>query len=76
MRPLKTGRLTPYLFVAPMIIGLAVFRLGPLAVAALASFTRWDIRTPPEWLGLANYQELWGLGPVLEGSSATRSRLR
>ena len=59
MRPLKTGRLTPYLFVAPMVIGLAVFRLGPLAVAALASFTRWDIRTPPEWLGLANYQELW-----------------
>ena len=59
MRPLKTGRVTPYLFVAPMILGLAVFRFGPLLVAAFASFTKWDIRTPPEWHGLANYRELW-----------------
>jgi ABC-type sugar transport system permease subunit len=40
-----------------MLIGLFVFRLGPVAVAIGASFTRWNIQTPPEFLGLANYSE-------------------
>ena len=60
MRALETGRWTPYLFIAPMMVGLTVFRFGPLAVAAYTSFTKWDIRTAPEWVGLANYRELWG----------------
>jgi multiple sugar transport system permease protein len=55
---MKHGKLTPYLFVLPTIIGLVVFRLGPTAVAAYASFTRWNIRTPPEFLALGNYSEL------------------
>jgi multiple sugar transport system permease protein len=55
---MKHGKLTPYLFVLPTIIGLAVFRLGPTAVAAYASFTRWNIRTPPDFLALGNYSEL------------------
>jgi len=41
-----------------MFIGLVVFRLGPTAVAGYASFTRWNVRTPPEFLALANYVEL------------------
>ncbi len=55
---MKHGKLTPYLFVLPTIFGLLVFRLGPTAVAAYASFTRWNVRTPPEFLALGNYVEL------------------
>lgn len=55
---MKHGKLTPYLFVFPTILGLVVFRLGPTAVAAYASFTRWNVRTPPEFLALGNYSEL------------------
>jgi multiple sugar transport system permease protein len=35
-----------------------LFRLGPTAVALYASFTKWNIRTPPEFRGFANYTEL------------------
>ena len=49
----------PYLFIAPMIIGLILFRLGPIVAAFGISFTRWNVRTDPEFLGLANYQELF-----------------
>jgi multiple sugar transport system permease protein len=41
-----------------MMVGLFVFRLGPLLVAVLASFTRWNVQTPPRFLGMANYAEL------------------
>ncbi len=56
---MKHGKFTPYLFLLPMLVGLIVFRLGPTAVAAYASFTRWNVRTPPEFRGLANYVELF-----------------
>lgn len=55
---MKYGKLTPYLFVLPTVIGLVIFRLGPTAVAIYASFTRWNVRTPPDFLGLGNYAEL------------------
>ncbi len=54
------SRLAPYLFIAPMMLGLLVFRLGPSLVAVFASFTRWNVRTSPEWVGLANYREMFG----------------
>lgn len=57
MRYRKT---TPYLFIAPMITGLLLFRLGPIVSAFFISFTKWNVRTAPEYLGLANYQELFG----------------
>lgn len=61
---MKYGKLTPYLFVAPMIVGLIVFRLGPVVVAMAASFTRWNVQTPPQLVGLGNYQELIGSDTV------------
>jgi multiple sugar transport system permease protein len=47
--------LTGYLFIAPTIIGLLVFTAGPILMAALLSFTSWDLITPPEWVGFGNY---------------------
>lgn len=54
---MRHGKLTPYLFVLPMVVGLLVFRLGPVVVAFMAGFTKWNIQTAPELLGLANYGE-------------------
>lgn len=50
--------ITPFLFVAPMVIGLLVFRLLPIAAAFAASFTHWNVFSPPQWAGLANYAEI------------------
>jgi multiple sugar transport system permease protein len=47
--------LTGYLFIAPTVIGLLLFTAGPVLMAALLSFTSWDLITPPEWVGFGNY---------------------
>lgn len=56
---MRYRKITPYLFIAPMLIGLILFRLGPIVAALFISFTKWNVRTPPEFLGLANYQEMF-----------------
>jgi len=44
-----------YLFIAPQILGLVLFILGPVLGAFYLSFTRWNMTSPPEWVGLGNY---------------------
>jgi multiple sugar transport system permease protein len=51
---------TPYLFILPMLTGLLLFRIGPIITSLIMSFTDWNIRTNPTWIGLANYAELLG----------------
>lgn len=55
---MRHHKLTPYLFIAPMLLGLLIFRLGPVGVALFAGFTRWNVQTPPQFLGVANYVEM------------------
>ena len=47
-----------YAFAAPPLIGFLVFGLGPLIGSLALSFTRYDILTPPEVVGLENYRRL------------------
>lgn len=44
-----------YIFIAPQMLGLVLFILGPVLGALYLSFTRWNMMAPPEWVGLANY---------------------
>lgn len=53
------GKKTPWIFLIPTILGLIFFRLGPMIAAFFASFTRWNVFSPPEWIGFANYVELF-----------------
>ncbi|MFW6122570.1 MAG: carbohydrate ABC transporter permease [Petrotogales bacterium] len=48
-----------WIFLIPTLIGLFVFRLGPIIFAMFMSFTRWNILTSPKWIGLTNYKELF-----------------
>jgi len=50
--------LTPYLFLAPALIAIAVFVLFPIVAVVYYSFTDYDIVTPPKWIGLQNYARL------------------
>jgi putative chitobiose transport system permease protein len=49
---------TPYAFLAPALILIAVFVLYPIGAVVYYSFTDWDIVRPPVWAGLDNYQNL------------------
>jgi putative chitobiose transport system permease protein len=50
--------LTPYLFLAPALLLIAVFVLYPIGAVVYYSFTDYDIVRPPVWIGLENYQRL------------------
>jgi multiple sugar transport system permease protein len=52
------SRTSAYLFLLPTILGLIFFRFIPIGVSFFASFTSWDIYSPPKWVGLANYMEI------------------
>ncbi len=47
--------LTPYLFVVPALLVVAIFRLWPIIQAARISLFRWSIAGPLEFIGLKNY---------------------
>ena len=46
---------TPYLFVAPWVLGFAAFTLGPLLFSLYISFFDWPLIGTPEFNGGANY---------------------
>lgn len=48
-----------YLFLAPSYIPLVAFLVIPMIAAVLLSFTEWDLLTSPEWIGFANFTELF-----------------
>jgi putative chitobiose transport system permease protein len=54
----KKFSLTPYLFLSPALLVIAVFVLYPIAAVVYYSFTDFSISTPPVWIGLRNYQQL------------------
>jgi multiple sugar transport system permease protein len=45
-------------FLLPTIIGFFVFVAGPVIAALLLGFTKWDLLTPPKWIGLGNYTQM------------------
>ncbi|WP_438043682.1 carbohydrate ABC transporter permease [Sorangium sp. So ce128] len=46
-------------FVAVPVLGFVVFALGPMLASLYLSFTRFEVLTPPRWVGLDNYARLF-----------------
>ena len=44
-----------YVFLVPWLIGFFLLTLYPMCYSLYLSFTRFNIRTPPQWIGLDNY---------------------
>lgn len=44
-----------YLFLSPYLLITLIFTVGVIFFALYISFTNYDIFTPPQWIGLANY---------------------
>lgn len=56
--PLATESRWAWLFLAPTLIGLAVLSAGPIVAALGISLTKWDLLTPPKFVGIDNYATL------------------
>jgi multiple sugar transport system permease protein len=61
---MKTKHLIGYAFISPWLIGFLVFVAGPFVVSIYLSFTRYEVVTAPQWLGLTNYRNLLGDDPL------------
>lgn len=46
-----------WVFISPWLLGFVAFLLGPMVASIYISLTEWDSFTPPEWVGLANYEQ-------------------
>jgi multiple sugar transport system permease protein len=54
---------TAWLFVLPIVVGILIFNIYPVLFSLYASFTRWNLLSPPTWVGLANYTTLFTSDP-------------
>lgn len=48
-----------YLFLLPWLIGLVVITIGPMLASLYLSFTDYSLLSPPEWIGLDNFERLF-----------------
>jgi multiple sugar transport system permease protein len=64
----RTKDATGYLFISPWLIGFVVLTAGPFVASIYFSFTRYDVVSPPVWVGLANYKRLFAQDPLFWGA--------
>jgi len=57
-RPSQLGWLA--LFLLPGLSGLLLFTVLPILASLVLTLFQWDLLTPPEFIGLANYSRLLG----------------
>lgn len=54
----KREALIGFLLILPWVIGFLAFTAGPMLISLFLSLTRWDVLTPPIFVGLSNFQRL------------------
>jgi len=52
------------MFIAPWMIGVIFFSLGPFLASFFLSFTKYNIVEPPTWVGTKNYIEIFTGDPL------------
>ncbi len=53
-----------YIFISPWIAGLLAFSALPILSAIFYGLTRYDIFSPPVWIGLKNYKKMFSDDPL------------
>lgn len=48
-----------YIFMAPVILGLLLFTLGPVIASLFLSFTEYNLLSDPKWIGVDNYLKMY-----------------
>lgn len=48
-----------YIAILPWFLGFLIFTAGPMVYSAFLVFTDWELITPPEWVGLDNFRQLF-----------------
>src|SRR5690625_5822115 len=48
-----------YLFIGPFIIGFLAFTIIPIITSFYLSFTKYDLFSTPQWIGLGNFKKMF-----------------
>ena len=59
----RADHLVGYLFIAPWLLGFLSLTLIPMLASFALAFTDYDILSPPRWVGLANFQQMFTADP-------------
>jgi putative chitobiose transport system permease protein len=54
--------LIAYGFMLPLLVLKAIYTFWPIGFGTYLAFTEYNIINPPKWVGLRNFEELFGLG--------------
>jgi multiple sugar transport system permease protein len=54
----RQEEVTAWLFVAPVVLGILLFQVYPVAFSLYISLTDWNLLSPPRWVGIQNYIDL------------------
>ena len=71
IKPLGRERLWLWLMLIPTLIGLVFGALGSILATIALSFTHWDLLTPPVWIGVTNYINLFTNAAYLKALTNT-----
>ena len=56
-RPSVQREITGWLFSSPWVLGFLAFTAVPMGYSVWLAFQSWEIITPPQWVGLANFSQ-------------------
>ena len=65
----RLEEVTAWLFIAPVLLGVLIFQLYPTLFSLYISFTRWNLLSPPKWIGFKNYIDLFTTDRFFLGAS-------
>ncbi|MEZ4666399.1 MAG: sugar ABC transporter permease [Anaerolineae bacterium] len=71
LTPTQRRTITGYLFIMPFILGFILWFLVPALVAVYLTFQKYDLISPPKYIGLANIQQLFNDPLLLLSLKAT-----
>jgi len=50
--------------ISPWIVGFLIFTIGPMIVSFFLAFTRYNVISPAQWVGLSNYRKIFTTDPL------------
>lgn len=71
LTPTQREGLSGWLFASPWVLGLLLWRLGPMIASLVLSFTHYDLLTSPRLAGLENYHKMFSDPLVLQSFKVT-----
>lgn len=60
VKPRFTDNKAGYAFLAPWLVGVVVFTIGPMLYSLYLAFTKYNLLQPPKWIGFDNFTQMLG----------------